>query len=38
MDFSYYVLFMKLIEVDKIINPIQASDGAGVKLKKKYWC
>ena len=25
---------MKLIEIDKIINPIQASDGAGVKLKR----
>ena len=25
---------MKLIEIDKIINPIPASDGAGVKLKR----
>ena len=25
---------MKSIEIDKIINPIQASDGAGVKLKR----
>ena len=25
---------MNLIEIDKIINPIQASDGAGVKLKR----
>ena len=26
--------FMKIIEVKKIINPISASDGAGVKLKR----
>ena len=25
---------MKKIEVNRIINPIQASDGAGVKLKR----
>ena len=25
---------MKIIEVKKIINPITASDGAGVKLKR----
>jgi hypothetical protein len=29
---------MSNIEVSKIIDPIPASDGAGVKLKKKYWC
>ena len=28
---------MKNIEVKQIIDPIPASDGAGVKLKKKYW-
>ena len=25
---------MKSIEVEKVINPISASDGAGVKLKR----
>ena len=29
---------MKNIEVSKIINPIPASDGAGVKLKRSIGC
>ena len=29
---------MANIEVEKIIEPVAASDGAGVKVKKKYWC